>query len=242
MCDHADIGKHCKAPDEIGPLLTYMEECRVFKPADAINNPMGLCRFYRMSSKKSNVLTGLRSTDCAHSIQGMVELAKGVRWPLTIIVFEGESVTPLCLLQELHSHLTLSHIEISTPDEAKVGQKNHVSCCPICTYVAQNDNSFLNHIIVGHYWSSFSCGKCLKFVVAMGQQMKRHILGCGKPQKEHKRRHSSNIQVPEACSSLRSGHESKKAKKKSDKEGVGMVGWKKPCSTPTKTSTSSHLS
>ena len=93
--------------------------------------------------------------------------------------------------------------------------------------MAQNDNSFLNHIIVGHYWSSFSCGKCLKFVAAMGQQMKRHILGCGKPQKECKRRHSSNIQAPEVRSSLRSGHESKKAKKKSDKEGIGAAGLEK---------------
>ena len=187
-----------------------------------------------MSSKKSNVLTGPRSTDCAHRIQGMVELSKGVRQLLTIIVFEGESVTPLCLLQELHSCLTLSHIEISTPDEAEVGQKNHVSYCPICPYVAKNDNLFLNHIIVGHYWSSFSCGKCLTFVVAMGQQMKRHILGCGKPQKEHKRRHSSNIQVLEVHSSLRSGHESKKVKKKSDKKGIGMEGWKKLHGTSTR--------
>ena len=121
VCDHADIGKCCKAPDEIGPPLTYMEECRVFKPVEAINNPMGLCRFYRTSSKKSNVLTGLKSADCTHNIQGMVELAKGVGQPLTVIVFEGESVTPLCLLLELHSHLTLSRITISTPEEAKVG-------------------------------------------------------------------------------------------------------------------------
>ena len=236
VCDHTDIGKHCKAPDEIGPPLTYMEEHGVFKPAEAINNPMGLCRFYRTSSKKSNVLTGPSSADCTRNIQGMVELAKGVRQPLTVIVFEGESVTPLCLLQELHLRLTLSHIEISTPDEVKVGQKNCVSCCPICAYMAQNDNLFLNHIIVGHYWSSSSCGKCLKFVAATGQQMKRHILGCGKPQKEHMRRHSSNNQVPEARSSLRSGHESKKAKNKSDKEGIGAAGWKKPPGTPTKTS------
>ena len=65
--------------------------------------------------------------------------------------------------------------------------------------------------------------------------MKRHILGCGKPQKEHKRKHSFSNQVPEVHSGPKSGHESKKAKKKSDKEGVGMVGWKKQRSTPTKT-------
>ena len=128
----------------------------------------------------------------------------------------------------------LFHIVISTPEEAKMGPKNHVSCCPICAYMVQNDYSFLNHIIVGHYWSSFSCRKCLKFVATTGQQMKRHILGCGKPQKKCKRKHSSNA---EAHSSPKSGLESKKAKKKSDEEGVGMAGQKKPCSPPTKSST-----
>ena len=34
VCDYADVGKHCEALDEIGPPLTYMEECRVFKPAE----------------------------------------------------------------------------------------------------------------------------------------------------------------------------------------------------------------
>ena len=182
--DHADIGKCCKAPDKIGPLLTYMEECGDFKPVETIDNPMGLCRFYQMSSKKSNVLTGLKSTDCASKIHDMIKLAKGVGWPLTVIVFEGEMVTPLGLLQELHSHLTLSHIMIHTLEEVKVGPKNCMSCCPIYAYVVKNDYSFLNHIIVGHYWSSFSCRKCLKFMASNGQQMKRHIPDCGKPKKD----------------------------------------------------------
>ena len=137
---------------------TYMKECRVFKPLETIDNAMGLCRFYRTSSKKSNVLTGLKSADCARKIHDMVKLAKGVRWQLTVVVFEGEMVTPLGLLQELHSRLTLSCITIHTLKEVKVGPKNHMSCCLICTYVVKNDYLFLIHIIVGHYWSSFSCG------------------------------------------------------------------------------------
>ena len=103
--DHADVGKCCKAPDKIGPPLTYMEERRVFKPLETIDNPMGLCRFHRMSSKKSNVLTGPKSADSACKIHDMIKLAKGVGWPLTVVVFEGETVTPLGLLQELHSHV-----------------------------------------------------------------------------------------------------------------------------------------
>ena len=146
-------------------------------------NPLGLCRFYRMSSKKSNVLTGPKSADNACKIKGLIKLAKEVRWPLTVVVFEGEMVTLLGLLQELHLCLTLSHIAIYTPEEVKVEPKNRMSCCPICTYVVKNDYSFLNHIIIGHYWSSFSCGKCLEFAAFTRQQMKRHIPDCGKPKK-----------------------------------------------------------
>ena len=104
-----------------------------------------------------------------------------------------------------------------------------MSCCPICTYVVKNDYSFLNHIIIRHYWSSFSCGKCLKFVVTNGQQMKRHIPDCGKPKKECKKKHSKDNKVPEAQSSSKSGHKSKKAKKnKTDKEGIS-AGDRKSC-------------
>ena len=81
--DHANVGKCCMPPDKIGPLLTYMEEHGVFKPMEAINNPMGLCRFYQMSSKKSNLLTGPKSTDCTCKIHDIIKLAKGVGWPLS---------------------------------------------------------------------------------------------------------------------------------------------------------------
>ena len=65
-------------------------------------------------------LLGLKSANCTHKIHDMVKIAKGVGRLLTVIVFEGETVTP------------------------------HVSCCPICAYVVKNNYSFLNHTIVGH--------------------------------------------------------------------------------------------
>ena len=204
-----------------------------FKPAEAINNPMGLCWFYQMSPKKSNVLTGLKSADCACKIQGIVEVAKRVGQLLTVIVFEGEPVTPMCLLQKLHSCLTLSCIIIHTPKEAKVGVKNRMYCCPICTYGVKNDPVFLNHIIVGHYWGSFSCRKCLTFMVATAQQMKRHIASCGKPEMEHSKVYPACSRVPEVYSGYRPSCMFRKAKK-TDKEGVGMAAQKRPCSSPTK--------
>ena len=75
VCDHPIAGRRCEAPDQIGPPLSYMEERRVFKPTESIKNPMGLCRFYRKSPEKSNVLTGPKSAKCARRIYRMVELA-----------------------------------------------------------------------------------------------------------------------------------------------------------------------
>ena len=104
-------------------------------------------------------------------------------------------------------------------------------------YVVKNDYSFLNHIIVGHYWSSFSCGKCLKFAASNGQQMKRHIPDCGKPKKECKKMCSKGNKAPKAQNSSKSGHKSKKAKKnKADKGGRSMAGQKKPRGSLTKSS------
>ena len=161
----------------------------------------------------------------------MVDVAKRVRQLLTIIIFKGELVTPVCLLQELHSHLTLSCIAIHMPEEAKVGITNHVYCCPICTYVAKSESIFLDHIIVGHYWSSFSCGKCLTFMAVTAQQMKRHITDCEKPQLEHSEACSMCSRVPEVHSSSRPSCRSRKAKKQTQREGVGVVTRKKPCSS-----------
>ena len=100
--DYADGGRVSKAPDNIGPPFSYMEERGVFKPLDTIANPLGLCRFYQTDPQKSNIVTGPKSAASAHRIKHLLELAKELGWPLMIVVFEGGTVTPLGLLQELH--------------------------------------------------------------------------------------------------------------------------------------------
>ena len=95
-----------------------------------------------------------------------------------IVVFEGDNMTPLGLLQELHLRFTLPCIPIFTSDKAKQGQKTCVSCCPICASIIKNDSAFLNHILISHYWSNFVCGKCLDVFVTSGQQMKKDFLKC----------------------------------------------------------------
>ena len=120
------------------------------------------------------------------------------------------------------------------PEAVKVGLKNRVSCCPICTYIVKNDYSFLNHIIIGHYWSSFSCGKCLEFVASLGQQMKKHFPDCKGPKKVHKKKHSKG-KVSGVWSSDKSDHKSKKSKKdKVEKGDKHDAEEKKPCRSPSK--------
>ena len=160
------------------PPVPYMEECRVFKPLDTIVNPLGLCRFYRSNPLHLNVITGPKYAASARKIKHLLEKVNDLGRHFTIAVFEGGNVTPLGLLQELHLWLTLLCIPIFTPDEAKLGQKTRISFCPICTYIVKNDSTFPNHIVICHYWSSFSCGKCLEFIASSGQQMKKHFLNC----------------------------------------------------------------
>ena len=154
--DYANGGRPSKAPDKIGPPYSYMEERGVFKPLDTIVNPLGLCRFYRTDPHQSNIITGPKSAASTRKIKRLLELAKEFGQPLMIVVFEGGTVTPLRLMQETTPmDWTLSCIPIHTPEGAKLGQKNRVSCCPICMYVVKNDYAFLNLIVICHYWSSF---------------------------------------------------------------------------------------
>ena len=187
VCDHPHLSNRCEAPDQVGPPISYMEELRFFRTPVSTNNPMGLCRFYRTSPEKANVLVGPKSAECAHRIRGLIQIAKTMGQQLTVVVLEGESISPWCLLGELHSRLALSRFNIHTPEEAKMGIHICVYCCPICTYVIKNDTTLLDHIIIGHYWGSFSCGKCLAFAADTAGQMKRHFVLCGQSDMERHR-------------------------------------------------------
>ena len=229
VCDHPLPGKRCEAPDQVGPPISYMKECGVFKPVEFINNPMGLCQFYSTSPEKSNVLTGPKSADCARKICRMVDIARGMGCQFTIIIFNGESISPTCLLRKLHSHTSLLQMVIHTEREANMGRRNYVYCCPICEYVVKNAMALLDHIMVGHYWGSFSCGMCLSFAAMNTEEMKRHIGTCAPSQTGHCRARSTR---PVKHRGNKSGRKSKKAAK-GTKEGVGTTAQQKPRDSPT---------
>ena len=128
-----------------------MEEHGVFEPLDTIANPLGLWQFYCTDPQHSNVISSLKSAAGTRRVKHLLEKAKDLGQPFTIIVFEGSNVMPLGFLQELHLWMTLLCIPIFTPDEAKLEQKTRISCCPICMDIMKNDIMFLNHIVICHY-------------------------------------------------------------------------------------------
>ena len=177
--DHPIPGKRCEVPDVVGPPISYMEKVNMLKPSEFVHNPKGLCRFYYMSPGKSNVLVGPKSAGSACQLHRLLQMAQRLGRQLTVVVLDGESVTPWCLLGKLHSRLALARYALHTSGEAKMGIRHRMFFCPICAYVTNNPTTFLNHIVVGHYWGSFSCGVCLAFATLTVVEMKVHLLGCG---------------------------------------------------------------
>ena len=154
-----------------------MEECGVFQPLASTTNTLGLCRFYR-ADPNTSMPTGPKPPATAEHVKKLLFLASTKRRRYVIVVFRGGTVTPLGLLQELHTRSALVRIPIYLTGEVKDGHGARMSCCPFCAYTVQNDPAYLNHIVCTHYDASFACGACLSAITSSGQQMKNHIKEC----------------------------------------------------------------
>ena len=97
------------------------------------------------------------------------------------------------------------------------GDPAPVFFCPMCAYVTNNPTTFLDHIVVGHYWGSFSCGVCLAFATLTAAEMKAHLLGCGQYGDE-----CSKAQSP--CKKAQGSKSGRKSKGKKSKDRDGMKG------------------
>ena len=214
---HPIPGKRCEVPDMVGPPISYMEKVKMFKPLEFVHNPKGLCRFYHTSPGQSNVLVGPRSAASARLLHRLIQIAQELGRQLTVVILEGESVTPWCLLGELHLRLALARYVLHTSGEAKMGIRHCVFFCPICMYVANNPTTFLDHIVVGHYWGSFSCSVCLAFATLTAAEMKGHLHNCGQSGMERSKARSPRQKAQDSKSD-------RKSKGKKSKDGDGMQG------------------
>ena len=145
--------------------------------SELYNQSFGAMSFYR-TDPNASVPTSPKPPATVEHVKKLLFLASMKRWPYIIMVFQGGTVTPLGLLQELHTRSVLAHIHIYQPGENKDGHQPHVSCCTFCMYTVQNDPVYLNHIVCMHYDTNFMCGTCLSAITSSGQQMKTHIKEC----------------------------------------------------------------
>ena len=119
--------------------------------------------------------------------------------------------------------MALSRYALHTSGKAKMGIQHCVFFCPICAYVTNNPTTFLDHIMVGHYWGSFSCGVCLAFATLTAAEMKAHLIGCGQYGIKRSKARFPREKAPQGSKSGR------KSKGKKPKEGDGMKGKEVAC-------------
>ena len=82
------------------------------------------------------------------------------------------------LLQELHNKDSLKRLPLEPKSDADGKTVKKLSFCPFCLYNGSNDISYMNHIMSRHYGTVYGCGKCLKEVFLLGQQLKMHLKAC----------------------------------------------------------------
>ena len=105
-------------------------------------------------------------------------MARSLGWPNLIMAHPQDSVTAVCLLQELHIKDSLWHLLMKPKADAAGKAIEKLSFCLFCMYLGSNDPSYINHIICGHYNVNYGCGKCLKEVFTTRQPLKNHMKVC----------------------------------------------------------------
>ena len=159
-------------PDPVEPPLGYMVKCKVF---DCIRSDLyNLCHFYVLG------MTGnppdfppLWEPVTRNQVKDLLKSARSKGRPCMILVHSNDFVTAMSMLQELHTTTCLRCLQMDIHDKSI-----KMSFCPFCAYVVANDLSYLNHIIIVHYNTSYGCGKCLKQAFVSSSTLHNHKKLC----------------------------------------------------------------
>ena len=138
------------------PPLDYMGECQVF---DGIRSDIyNLCQFYVLGMTADLPEFPVPWQPVTHGqIRDVLKSAHSISQPYLILAHSTNSVTAVSMLRELHTAACLRHLQVDLRDKSI-----KLLFCLFCTYAGGNDLSYLNHIIIAHYNTSYGCGKCLK--------------------------------------------------------------------------------
>ena len=97
--------------------------------------------------------------------------------PNLVVAFMQDSVTAICLLQELHIKDNLRHLPMGPKADTGGKAIRKLSFSPVCLYSSSNDILYMNHIVYSHYHANYRCGQCLNKVLTTGQ-LKAHLEVC----------------------------------------------------------------
>ena len=173
-CNHAKHGNKVKHPDPVGMPLGYMVSHKVFKPLKA--DVYALCHFYQLGENGDPPPLPVPHKPATRvQVCDLLKTACQHGQPNILMAHTQDSVTAVCLLHELHEVASLQHLAMEMVAE---GGKEKVLFCPFCQYVGSNDMSYLNHIVIAHYDTSYGFGKCLKLAFKSRQQLKVHKKVC----------------------------------------------------------------
>ena len=168
--DDTDPCKEAKCPNQLGPPLDYMPSCRVFKPKKT--SEYDLCHFYQVGLSGDLPEFPLPCTPATHKqVSSFLLKARVLGWLNLIVAHSQDAPTAVCLLQELHIKDSLCHLPMDT--KVKAGSKSNQKLS--CQYSGSNDQSYMNHIICGHYNANYGCSKCLNEVFITGQTLRKHM-------------------------------------------------------------------
>ena len=109
--DYADPGKRRpKNPDTIGPPISYMKEPRGVSAPSIHDKSFGVMSFLSHRPIQFVYTYASKTTHHCGPSQQSPGSRKSQHWPYIIVVFQGGPITPLGLLQELHSWHVLACI------------------------------------------------------------------------------------------------------------------------------------
>ena len=137
-CGHTDPCKEAKFPDPLGLPLEYMKHCRVFDPKKT--NEYDLCQFYQvgLSEDLLDFPSPCEPATC-EQVKKFLLMARSLGLPNLIVAHPWDSVTAVCLLQDLHVKNSLQRLPMEPKADAAGKAFKKISFCPICIYLGSKD-------------------------------------------------------------------------------------------------------
>ena len=147
ICDHADPTKRAYHPDLQGMTITYMELQGAFKPIKT--SEYCLSHFYQARALGDFPIFPEPWEPTSNDVHCLLQKAHKLVQPKLVVALSQDAVTTILLLCKLHNHNSLQWLKMQTDKEVDDNPTWRLS---FCQYSGSNDQSYLNHIMCGHYW------------------------------------------------------------------------------------------